>query len=490
MISVSGDFAERKLYGHSGYSFVACKGVFKLKNFSILVVDDEKNIRDMLAAMLEKLDCSVTTAISPQQAINYAKTSPPDILLTDLNLPGMNGIELIKEISKFSKRTVSIVLTGQGTVEMAVKAMKAGAFTFLSKPLKKSELLVTVEKALEVHALKEENTNLKRALGNGYKDLMLGSSDSIQEVFDLIEAVADTDSTVLILGESGTGKELVAKGLHYNSSRRDKPFVPINCGAIPENLLESELFGHVKGAFTGAVSSREGRFEIAKGGTIFLDEIGDMSPTLQVKILRVLQEREFEPVGGTRSKKADVRIVAATHKDLEKAVREETFREDLYYRLNVIPICMPPMRERRDDVPILVEHFIKKFNKEKGRKLKGLSPEAMDSLINYSWPGNVRELENLMERLVILKREGEVALEGLPEKFTSCSSASLAGNVEIPKEGLSLKETVDEFEDRLIIQALERTKWNKNMAASLLKLNRTTLVEKIKKKGITPPSQD
>ena len=463
------------------------KGALSLKNFSILLVDDEKNIRDLLTAMLAKLECKVTTAISSEQALSYAKTSPPDILLTDLNLPGMNGIELIKEISRFSKRTVSIVLTGEGTIERAVEAMKAGAFTFLPKPLKKSELLATVEKALEVHALKEENTNLKRALGEGYKSFMLGGSDKIQEVFDLIEAVADTDSTILILGESGTGKELVAKGLHYNSSRRDRPFVPINCGAIPENLLESELFGHVKGAFTGAVSGREGRFDIAKGGTIFLDEIGDMSPKLQVKILRVLQEREFEPVGGTRSKKADVRIVAATHRDLEKAVREETFREDLYYRLNVIPICMPPLRDRPDDVPLLVEHFIKKFNKEKGRNLKELSPEAMDSLMNYAWPGNVRELENLIERLVILKREGTASLDDLPEKISLYSSSSIAGAVEIPKEGLSLKETVDEFEDRLIIQALNRTKWNKNMAANLLKLNRTTLVEKIKKKGISPP---
>ncbi len=444
-----------------------------MNTVKILVVDDEKSLLDLHREILENAGYSVTPAGTAEEALKIAKKNPPDILLTDLVLPNMSGIDLIREIRSFANGTVCIVLTGYGSIETAVEAMKAGAFSYLTKPFKMNELLVNIEKALEVHALRKENIILKRALKKGYKDFILGNSEEINKVFDLIETVADTDSTILILGESGTGKELVAKGIHYNSSRRDKPFVPINCGAIPEDLLESELFGHVKGAFTGAISNREGRFDIAKGGTVFLDEIGDMSPKLQVKILRVLQEREFEPVGGTRSKKADVRIIAATHKDLEEAVRAGQFREDLYYRLNVIPIHMPALRERKEDIPLLIEHFIEKFNREKGRNLKGISPEAMEILVNYSWPGNVRELENLVERLVILKRDGnDVTPEDLPEKITSARDRSAAGGIEMPPEGLSLKEAVDEFERRLIVQALNQTKWNKNMAAKLLRLKR------------------
>jgi len=458
----------------------------------ILLVEDDKVFLKLQGEALKSAGYSVTMTSTAEEALELARENPPDVLLTDLVLPEMSGLDLIREIRDFARETVSIVLTGHSSVETAVEAMKAGAFTYLTKPSRLAELMVTIEKAMEVHGLKEENLGLKHALNSRYREFILGGSEKVHKVFDLIEAVADTDSNILVLGESGTGKELVAKGIHYKSSRHAKPFVPINCGAIPENLLESELFGHVKGAFTGAISSRPGRFDLAKGGTVFLDEIGDMSPKLQVKILRVLQEREFEPVGGIKSVKADVRIIAATHRDLEKAVSEGSFREDLYYRLNVIPIHMPPLRERKEDIPLLAEHFTEKFNREKGRKFKGVSPEAMKILMDYAWPGNVRELENLIERLVILNSNGRKVVPGdLPGKITSCTHESpgpKSEKIDLPPDGLSLKNAVDEFENRLIIQALNRTKWNKNMAASLLSIKRTTLVEKLKKKGIKEPA--
>lgn len=455
---------------------------------NILIVEDDKTLLEVESKLLSLAGYSVSTAQSAEDAMEMLKHKLPDILLTDLTLPGMSGIDLIKELKKITPKTVCIVLTGYGTVETAVNAMKAGAFTYLTKPFEKDELFVNVAKAVEIFSLQEENINLREVLEKEYKNFIFGNSEKIQKIFDLIGTVADTDSTVLILGESGTGKELVAKSLHFNSSRRNSPFVPINCGAIPEDLLESELFGHVKGAFTGAITSRQGRFEVAKGGTLFLDEIGDMSPKLQVKILRVLQEREFEPVGATKTKKADVRIIAATNKNLENAVKEGAFREDLYYRLNVIPIQLPALRERADDICLLVEYFIKKFNREKGKKLHGISPDVMNALMSYSWPGNVRELENLIERFIILKREGIVTMEDVPEKISTSTSKSSADRVDIPLEGLSLKDAVDDFENNLILDALQRTNWNKNMAAKLLQLKRTTLVEKIKKKGINEMS--
>lgn len=458
-----------------------------MEKIKLFIVDDDKTLLKFQSDLLRDQGYQVFTATSGEQALKLAKNNHPDILLTDLVMPGIDGIVLINRIRGIAKETVSIVLTGYGTVETAVEAMKAGAFTYLTKPYKMTELLVTIEKAIEVHKLKKENVTLKQALGSSYKNFIIGNSEEMQKVFELIETVADTDSTILIFGESGTGKELVAKRIHYLSSRRNGQFIPINCGAIPENLLESELFGHVKGAFTGAVAGRQGRFELAKGGTIFLDEIGDMSPKLQVKLLRVLQEREFEPVGSTRTKKADVRVIAATHKDLEKAVKEEKFREDLYYRLNVIPVHIPALRERKDDIPILIDHFIKRFNKEKKRSVEKLSPEGIEILSNYSWPGNVRELENLIERLVIIKREGIIETDDLPDKIVSDGRLAIGKCVQIADNGISLKDAVEEFENSLIFQALNRCKWNKNRAAMLLGIKRTTLVEKLKKKGIKTP---
>lgn len=318
----------------------------------------------------------------------------------------------------------------------------------------------------------------------------VGHSIAMQKVFDLIRRVANTDSTVLILGESGTGKELVAKALHFNSSRANRSFVPVNCGAIPSELLESELFGHVKGAYTGAHTARVGRFTLAHQGSLFLDEIGTMPPSLQVKILRALQEKEFEPVGATKSVKSDCRVIAATNNDLEKEVADGKFREDLYYRLNVIPIHLPPLRERKEDIPLLIEHFVQRYNEKQNERIQGVTKEAMDRLVAYPWPGNVREIENICQRMCILKGEGFIDVEDLPPKLKNPqNSGSNAVGVQfgnLPEEGLAFDRVVEDFENQLILKALERTNWNKNKAAQLLQMNRTTLVEKIKKRSLQP----
>jgi transcriptional regulator with GAF, ATPase, and Fis domain len=314
----------------------------------------------------------------------------------------------------------------------------------------------------------------------------VGQSPALRHVLDQVARVADTDSTVLITGESGTGKELIARANHYNSKRADRVMVTVNCGAIPEELLESELFGHVKGAFTNAVQHREGRFAAADGGTIFLDEIGDMSPNLQVKVLRVLQDRTFEPVGSSKTVRADVRVIAATHRNLEEAIRRGSFREDLYYRLNVIPIEVPPLRARKDDVPLLIEHFLARISEEKGRRIDGITPAAVERLLEHEWPGNVRELENLIERLVVLRGRGTIDVEDLPSSLRPRQAPAPVALPEVGPGGIPFNEVVDRLETHLILQALERTNWNKNRAAQLLGLNRTTLIEKIKKKKLEP----
>jgi len=415
-----------------------------------------------------------------------------DLALVDLNLPDANGIELMEVIKTTHPECQVIILTGHGTIESAVLATQKGAYHFIAKPFSMEELMGLAEKALDHKKLKTENHQLRHALHKKYHfDQIIGESDQIKSVLNLIERVADSDSTVLITGESGTGKELVARAIHYNSDRADSPFIAINCGAIPTELLESELFGHVKGAFTGAISNRVGRFELADGGTIFLDEIGDLEPALQVKILRALQERSFEPVGGTKTISVNVRVIAATNKNLEEQVRAGKFREDLFYRLNVIPIMIPALRERKVDVPLLFSHFIEQFNKGKGKKLTGISDEALQCLIDYSWPGNIRELENLVERITILKGHGQIEINDLPAKYQSTiTSAEKDENTfYIPDVGLDFNTAVDNFENALILRALEKTGWNRNQAAVLLKLNRTTLVEKIKKKGLRPPGE-
>lgn len=448
----------------------------------ILVVDDDKGTRESLSEILKLEGYNTDTAENGQKAIKILGEKEYDIVLTDLKMPMADGMDVLKFLKRNNADTEVIIFTGFGTIKNAVEAVKAGAYDYILKPLETDAMKISIQKALEHKRLKAENLSLKKQLKTKYRfENLLGSHPKILETFKLIEMVADSDSTVLIYGESGTGKELVAKAIHYNSPRQEKPLIPVNCGAIPEDLLESELFGHEKGSFTGAIATRKGRFEMANGGTIFLDEIGDMSPALQVKILRVLQEHEFERIGGSKSIKVDVRIIAATNKDLEEAVAQRIFREDLYYRLNVIPINMPPLRERPSDIPLLAYHFLEKFNREKKRDVKEISPECLDVLMRYQWPGNVRELENLIERLVILKGKGTVTREDIPEKLLSARQDTLLPEVEIPEAGLCFKSLVNEFEKKLIIQALDKSDWIKNKAAKLLNLNRTTLVEKIKK---------
>ena len=457
-----------------------------LSSAHILLVEDEKDVREALSAQLQDEGHQVVEAETGSEALALLEQSPFDILLTDVMIPGINGIELVERIADFQPVPVTIVMTGYGSVEMAVKAIKAGAFDFLQKPFSLEVLSATIESALRVKSLRDENVELRRTvkgqfgLGN-----LISSSEVMKEVFRLIECVADTESTVLILGESGTGKELIAQTTHFHSDRRKGSLIPVNCGAIPEALLESELFGHEKGAFTGAVATRVGRFELAAGGTIFLDEIGDLSPPLQVKILRVLQEKTFERVGGTRTYKSDARVIAATNQDLEDLVAKKQFREDLYYRLNVVPIVVPPLRHRTEDIPLLIEHFIHQFNERRSSKLTGVSPEAMSLLCSYQWPGNVRELGNIVERMAILKRNGQVEVDDLPEKIRSPHAVTATDvPAAIPVGGINLSSTVEEFENRLIIEALERTNWVKSKAAQLLHINRTTLIEKLKKRSL------
>ena len=452
----------------------------------ILLVEDEADVREALRMQLQDEGHRVVESESGREALALLEHSPFDILLTDVMLPDLNGIELVERVSSFPTTPVTIVMTGYGSVEMAVKAIKVGAFDFLQKPFSVEVLSATVESALRVKSLRDENVELRRTvkgqfgLGN-----LISSSEVMKEVFRLIECVADTESTVLILGESGTGKELIAQTTHFHSGRRKGCLIPVNCGAIPEALLESELFGHEKGAFTGAVATRIGRFELAAGGTIFLDEIGDLSPPLQVKLLRVLQEKTFERVGGTRTYKADARVIAATNQDLEELVATKRFREDLYYRLNVVPILVPPLRHRTEDIPLLIEHFIHQFNDRRESKLTGVSPEAMALLCGYQWPGNVRELGNIVERMAILKRIGQIDIEDLPEKIRSPQAVPATDvPAAIPVGGINLSHTVEEFENRLIIEALERTNWVKSKAAQMLHINRTTLIEKLKKKSL------
>lgn len=455
----------------------------------ILVLDDESSIRVALFRALEKQGHEVLTASSIAEAENLgAAGKKVDLCLVDLRLPDGDGIDFIRRSRAQNPDGQFIVLTGFGTIEAAILATKEGVYQFISKPFNIDEVTNIVSKALAGRNLQRENSELKKQLISKYQfENIIGQSPEIQEVFRTIEQVADSDSTILITGESGTGKELVARAIHFNSGRAEKFMVPVNCAAIPEDLLESELFGHIKGAFTGAVASRQGRFEVAHGGTIFLDEIGDMSPSLQVKLLRVLQERTFEPVGSTKTMEVDVRVIAATNKDLDVYVQQGKFREDLFYRLNVIPIKIPALRDRKSDIPLLINHFLKSFNETKRRELQGFSADAMEMLTNYGWPGNVRELENLVERLVILKGRGVVEVRDLPERYQKIPVALNPNEVVVPSNGLDFNSAVDTFENALILQALERTGWNRNKAASLLNLNRTTLVEKIKKKGLLPP---
>ncbi len=448
----------------------------------ILVVDDEEANREFLQDLLLHEGYDVATAPDGLAGLQFLERHPVHILLSDLKMPRMTGVDLIRQAKELSPSTIGIIFTGYATIETAVEAIKAGAYHYITKPFHVDEIRVVLKRAIEHQRLNRENQSLRKQLKAKYRfDNIVSDHNKMQAVFELVEKVSDSDSTVLIYGESGTGKELIARAIHYNSYRQDKPLIPINCGAIPEELLESELFGYEKGAFTGATSSRTGRFELAHSGTLFLDEIGEMSPALQVKLLRVLQEREFERVGGTRTIKIDVRIIAATNKDLEMMVDNQQFREDLFYRLNVIPMSLPPLRERQSGIPLLAAYFIDRFNTEKKRHIEGILPEALERLYSYHWPGNVRELENVIERITILKGEGMISIQDLPEKLSRTFSNGMVPNVDVPDEGLDFDTVVQSFEKQLLTKALEKTQGVKSKAAELLHMNRTTLVEKVKK---------
>lgn len=452
----------------------------------ILVVDDEEDLRTAIVEILTLEGFEVDQAVSAEEAGEKLSQTAYDVLITDHNLPGKTGVELLEESLARYPEIIGIIITGYGTIETAVTAMKKGAYNYLAKPFKLVELPVMVRKGIRERHLRFENQYLRKQLDEKYGfQNIIGTGRAMKRIFELVDTIAGLSSTVLIQGETGTGKELIAKAIHFNSPRKDQKLVSINCGAIPESLLESELFGHVKGAFTGAVQTRIGRFEQANGGTIFLDEIGNMPVTLQVKLLRVLQEREFERVGGNSTLKVDVRIIAATSSNLEQMVKESAFREDLYYRLNVIPINLPPLRERREDVPLLVQKFVEHFCETHKLELKTLSPQVMKALMAFDWPGNVRQLENIVERMVALTGARTAILPAdLPEEIQRRESLNFVPFIQIPEEGINFQNVVTDMERELILQSLRRTNGNKKLAAKLLNLKRTTLIEKIKRIGL------
>ncbi|TAL26362.1 MAG: sigma-54-dependent Fis family transcriptional regulator [Nitrospirae bacterium] len=452
----------------------------------VLVIDDDEIVREVLVEHLENEGYEVTACSTGYRGLEIFRNDKFDLIILDLIMPGINGLEVLKEIKRFSPHSVVILVTAFGSIENAVDAMRAGAFDYITKPFNLADVSFAVKRGLGVSKLEKENIALKRQLKNRYGfENIIGDSNAMQHIYSLIDKVAPTDSTVMILGESGTGKELIANVIHYNSERNLKPLVTVNCSAIPHELLETELFGHEKGAFTGAVSTKLGKFEIADGGTVFLDEIGDMTPDLQVKILRVLQERAFERVGGTKTIKVDVRIIAATNKNLEDEVSAGRFREDLYYRLNVIPMQLPPLRERTEDLPLLCNYFINKYCKKREKPLMKMSEETMSALANYSWPGNVRELENLIERLVVLKEDETVVMSDLPEKIAVGFKNNLNFKSAITHElnigNIDFDKRVTDFEKYIISHAIKSAKGVKSRAARLLNIKRTTLVEKMKR---------
>ncbi len=451
----------------------------------ILIIDDENMLIDSLSRTLKHHGYLPTTAHSKKEFHQMSTNSFFDIALLDLKLPDGDGLELMKYIKQKNPNTQVIIMTGYGTIDLAVSATKQGAFHFITKPFNMGEIINLCSKALSQCRLETENARLRSCVKKQYRfDQIIGQSQPILNLLEMIKKIASSSSTVLITGESGTGKELVAKSIHFNSEQNHGPFIPVHCGAIPKDLLESELFGHVKGAFTGAIKDRIGRFQMAEGGTLFLDEISTMDPSTQVKLLRVLQEKEFQPVGGDRTIQYRTRVISASNENLEQAVKKGTFREDLYYRLNVIPLFIPPLRKRKDDIPLLINYFIKNFNEKRTNKLKGISPSTMQYLCKYPWPGNIRELENMIERLCVLKETEIVQDTDLPPQYINQNSHNIHSDLNIPESGLDFNNTVKCFENDLILKALKKTRWNRNQAAKLLKLNRTTLLEKIKKKGL------
>jgi DNA-binding NtrC family response regulator len=457
-----------------------------MKQGKILIAEDNELNRDNLAQLLKEYGHEVKTVCDGREGIEAFLEDKFDLVITDLRMPNVDGLEFLKYIKEANRDNIVIMITGYGTINSAVESMKMGAFDFITKPIKEDLVKLSVNRAMSFATLRNENISLKEHLKERHNfDKIIGYSDCMQKVFDTIDKVSASDSTVLIEGESGTGKELVARAIHFKSDRSNQPMISVNCGAIPEDLLESELFGHEKGAFTGAIRCRLGRFELAQGGTIFLDEIGDMSPALQVKVLRAIQEKQFERIGGIKTINADVRIITATNQNLEKAVAEKRFREDLYYRINVIPIHLPALRERGSDILILANHFLVNFNKLKKKNVKRIAPDAVCYFKQYPWPGNVRELQNLIEMLVVMKEDGEICIEDLPPKFRNIQKIiESSSSIDIMEEGFSFNDRVSKLEKDLLLKALKMSGGVKNRAAKLLNLNRTTLVEKLKRLNI------
>ena len=459
----------------------------------LLIVDDELNIRRVLVAMLKREGYETTAAADGEQALAVLHRSPVDVVITDLIMPKLGGLELLKRVGTEFPDVPVIMITAHGTVDTAVEAMKAGAFDYITKPFEQDELKKVIVKATRARDL--ERQHLHPAAGDGERPPLVGQSAAMRAVYEVISKVADSPSTVLITGESGTGKELVALALHRGSSRRDQPLIKVNCAAIPKDLVESELFGYEKGAFTGAVGSKPGRFELADGGTLFLDEIGEIPVEMQVKLLRALQESEFEHVGGIKTIRVDVRLIAATNRDLKSLIAEGRFREDLFYRLNVVPIALPPLRERKEDIPPLTQHFVEKYDRRLGKKVERLDPDALEILLGYSWPGNIRELENLMERSVLFADGPVISASQLPESLrekTTGAPMPIAavgpiGAIAAPS-GASMKEIVRqaqaELERELISRALEETDGNVTRAAKRLQISRKSLQVKMKELGL------
>ncbi len=451
----------------------------------ILVIDDDEPGRQVMELLLKKAGFKTLSAADGNQGVALVREKLADLVLVDLFLPDKDGIQILREIRQESPEIEVMVITGHASAETAVQAMKEGAFDYITKPVNFEELKLVIAKAREKQRLLSENVYLRKQLQERFQfKNIIGSSPAMQRVFERMQRITKTDSTVLILGESGTGKELVARALHHNGRRSSHAFVAVNCGAIPETLLESELFGHAKGAFTGAVRDKLGKFEAANHGTIFLDEIGTMPMHLQSKLLRVLQEQEVERVGATKPIKLDVRVISATNADLEEQVRQGSFREDLYYRLNVIPLTLPPLRERREDLLPLASHFLDKFCHLMGRPVMTLSKPALDALERYRWPGNVRELENVVERLVALTEQDLIRPEHLPLEITEATERPKGVCLDLSPEGIDMPAAIEELERKLIGKALQMSAGVKAKAAALLGLNRTTLVEKMKRLDI------
>lgn len=453
------------------------------QNIKILVIEDDDSSREALLILLKSIGFTVKGCSSGQDGLGALSGEPFDIVITDLFLPDLNGIDILTRVKESSPRTEVILVTGYGSAETAVQAMKKGAYDYITKPLNIEELRIIIDKALEKGQLVSENVYLKKQLREKYEFAnIIGNSQAMQQLFSRMKRIIKTDSTVLILGESGTGKELVAKAIHFNGNRKDKPFIAVNCSAIPENLLESELFGHVKGAFTGAVKEKVGKFEAANYGTIFLDEIGTLPMHLQTKLLRVLQEQELERVGSNKQIKLDVRVVSATNVNLEEEVARGNFREDLFYRLNVIPILIPPLRERIEDILPLTKHFLEKNCRSMQRTIMHIDKEALEALEAYPWNGNVRELENIIERIVALTEGDLITLRDLPANIVKSYVEGTPTSV--TPAGIDMVAAINEIEKRMIGEALQLAGGVKARAAVMLNINRTTLVEKMRRLGI------